>query len=72
MDEIIINFGKREKTITLQNIETAISIWRDADETTGREKCIEVLEAIRIAIIKGDKFIVPVEVPQALHQWNQS
>lgn len=64
MDEIIINFGKREKTITLQNIETAISIWRDADETAGREKCIEVLEAIRIAIIKGDRFIVPVEIPQ--------
>lgn len=64
MDEIVINFGKRENTEALLNIESAITAWREADEESGREKCIAVLEAIRIAITKGEKFIIPVELPQ--------
>ena len=64
MDEIVINFNKRVKTETLQSIETAIEVWRNADDESGREKCIAVLEAIRVAITKGDKFIIPVELPQ--------
>ena len=64
MDEIVINFNKRVKTETLRNIETAIDVWRNADDENGREKCIAVLEAIRVAITKGDKFIIPVELPQ--------
>lgn len=64
MDEYIIHINKREKTETLQNIEDAILSFREANEENCNERGIAVLEAIRVAITRGDKFIIPVEMPQ--------
>ena len=65
MDEYIIHINKREKTETMQNVENAILALRDYPEEIPDEKIIEVLEAIRIAMNSGDKFTVPVEMPQS-------
>ena len=63
--EYIIHINKREKTETMQNVENAILALRDYPEELPDEKIIEVLETIRIAMNNGDKFTVPVEMPQA-------
>lgn len=64
MDEYIIHMGKRDKTVTLQNIEDKIIALKEANEENFEENCVAVLEAIRVAITQGDRFIIPVEMPQ--------
>ena len=64
MNNIMISFNRIEKTDALCNIENAIKVWREADDKDRRDKLVAVLEAIRMAIINGDRFIIPVELPQ--------
>ena len=73
MDEYIIHFNRREKTPSLLAIEEAIKAFRNADEETTGEKGVAVLEAIRIAITQGDRFVIPIELDQeAINMVNSS
>lgn len=65
MDEYIIHINKRDKTESLQNIEDAITAMHNSDGEIAQETVIAVLEAVRVAITKGDRFIIPVEMPQS-------
>lgn len=61
MSKPIIHFNQSRKAKTIENIETAIHAFHCGGEDKFPESGIDVLEAIRIAIISRDKFIVPVE-----------
>lgn len=64
MDEYIIHVNRREKTEALRSIEEAIDAMYGSDDGIAHEAVVNVLEAIRSAINNGDRFIIPVEVPQ--------
>ena len=64
MDQYIIHINKIEKTQEIQAIEDAILAFKNASEEETAARGIAVLEAIRLAILKGGKFTVPVELSE--------
>lgn len=64
MEQYIIHINKTEKTQEIQTIEDSILAFKNAAEGETAERGIAVLEAIRLAILHGDKFTVPVELSQ--------
>lgn len=66
MNEHIIHINKREKAEGLLNIEEKIRAFNSAAENEQNERGFEVLEAIRAAIMAGDRFIVPVQINSKL------
>lgn len=65
MEECIIHINSREKTEAVQAVEAAIAAFKAESEW---EKVIAVLEEIRVAITKGDRFVIPIEIPEDLAQ----
>ena len=65
MEECIIHINSREKTEAVQAVEAAIAAFKAESEW---EKVVAVLEEIRVAITKGDRFVIPIEVPEDLAQ----
>ncbi|HJA32090.1 MAG TPA: O-acetyl-ADP-ribose deacetylase [Candidatus Eisenbergiella pullicola] len=65
MGEYIIHINEPNKTESIRNIEDAIAVMHNSDGKTAHETVMAVLEAVRVAITKGDEFIIPVEMPQS-------
>ena len=60
MGEYIIHINEPNKTESIRNIEDAIAVMHNSDGKTAHETVMAVLEAVRVAITKGDEFIIPV------------
>ena len=65
MEEYIVHLKNSQKMESLRRIEEAITLFRGSDDENAREAIIAVLESIREAIVRGDQFIIPVEVPRS-------
>lgn len=62
MEECIIHSNSQEKIDSLREIEAAIAAFKaEGDEERQWDRVVAVLEAIRIAITKGGRFVLPIE-----------
>ena len=68
MEEFIIHINKREKTETLTRIEEAIHELQSFKEEVPNQKIYDVLNAIRMAFICKDQIILPIEIPEEVHE----
>lgn len=62
--QILLN-QKEEKSEAMQEIENAIATLSQESEIEPKDRLINVLESIRMAMNKQEMFIIPVELPEA-------
>ena len=64
MENYIIHINQKEKTETIKHIEDAIHELSNFDDDVPHEKLVDVFEAIRFAICRHDKVMIPVEITE--------